>query len=147
MFCGRWNPAGVFGALHLTCDVRVAAANTRARFAHRAVKLFDLRAEARPQLVLVDVASVSVVDAVSADAIADLGFAASFPYEIPWPPCQAIASTAYDLGYAGVTSRSNAEVTATSYTGNELALFENRFEVSVLAREAFEGWYPDPIPG
>ena len=75
MFGGRWNPAGVFGALYLTCDVRVAAANTRARFAHRAVKLFDLRAEARPQLVLVDVASVSVLDAVSADAIADLGFA------------------------------------------------------------------------
>jgi RES domain-containing protein len=144
---GRWNPQGEFGALYLNATVNVAAANARAQHSGRAIKLFDLLPEARPELVIFDVPMSDVLDVCTPEGLRALGFADNFPYSAPWPPCQAIAREAHAAGIAGVAARSNAEVMPSTFVGEELALFE---EVSVgppKARQRFDKWYPDPIPG
>jgi RES domain-containing protein len=144
---GRWNPPGEFGALYLNGSIRVAAANARARFEHRAVKLFDLTAEFRPQLVTFDLPPVELVDAASDEGIADLGLPPNFPYGVPWEPCQSIAREARETQLDGVTSRSNAEATPTFTVGEEVALFASGRVLKPLERRSFADWYPDPIPG
>jgi RES domain-containing protein len=144
---GRWNPASEFGALYLNATVHVAAANARSRHAGRAIKFFDLLPQARPELVTFDVPTANVLDACTAEGIGALGFAEDFPYGVPWPPCQAVAREAHTAALSGVASRSNAEATATSSVGEELALFEEGVIPAPGARRAFEQWYPDPIPG
>jgi RES domain-containing protein len=144
---GRWNPAGEFGALYLNATVHVAGANARARHAGRAIKLFDLLPEARPELVTFEVPTAEVVDACTPDGITALGFAENFPYGIPWPPCLAIAREAHAAELPGIASRSNAEATATTSVGEELALFEEFVVGAPSARRPFHQWYPDPIPG
>jgi hypothetical protein len=66
--------------------VQVVAANARAQHSGRAIKLFDLLPETRPELVTFDVAMVEVVDACSRDGITALGFSENFPYGVAWPP-------------------------------------------------------------
>jgi RES domain-containing protein len=144
---GRWNPAGEFGALYLCADFAVAAANVRFQFVGRAIKLFDLSPSARPELVTVDIPRLDVVDVVTADGVHALGLPPSYPNGVPWPPCQAIAREAYADGAAGVAARSNAEVTATSWVGEELAVFDTVSGLAQISREVFPVWYPDPIPG
>jgi len=143
---GRWNPPGEFGALYLNANLRVAAANARAQHAGRAIKLFDLHPSARPELVTAEVPQRDVVDAVSPDGVAALGFAESFPFGVSWLPCQAIARAAKADGISGIATRSNAEATATRVVGEELAVFEG-CAVAERARRPFAAWYPDPIPG
>ncbi len=46
---GAGSTPGEFGALYLNATVRVAAANARAQHSGRAIKLFDLLPEARPE--------------------------------------------------------------------------------------------------
>ncbi len=144
---GRWNPAGEFGALYLNATVQVAAANVRARHAGRAIKPFDLLPKARPELVSFEVPMVDVVDACTAAGIAALDFAGSFPYDVGWPPCQEIGRQAHADGLPGVAARSNAEATATTWVGEELALFEKPRVRAARVRRRFAEWYPDPIPG
>ena len=144
---GRWNPAGEFGALYLNATVQVAAANARAQHAGRAIKLFDLLPEARPELITFDVPMTDALDACTPEGLTELGFANNFPYGVTWPPCQAVAREAYSAGIAGVASRSNAEVTATTFVGEELALFEHIIIGPPQNRRRFVEWYPDPIPG
>jgi RES domain-containing protein len=144
---GRWNPAGEFGALYLNATVQVAAANARAQHAGRAIKLFDLLPEARPELVTFEVGMVDVLDACTAAGVAALGFAGDFPYGVSWPACQAIGREAHADALAGVAARSNAEATQTAWVGEELALFEEVVVGAARARRRFEEWYPDPIPG
>jgi RES domain-containing protein len=146
-FGGRWNPAGEFGALYLNANVQVAAANARAQHAGRAIKLFDLLPEARPELVTFDVRAVNALDACTPEGIAALGFPRSFPYRVPWTPCQASAREAHASGLAGVAARSQAEATATAFVGEELALFEEFAVLEPSDRSKFNDWYPDPIPG
>ena len=144
---GRWNPPGEFGALYLNATVQVAAANARAQHAGRAIKLFDLLPEARPELVTFDVPMTNALDACTPEGLTELGFVNNFPYGVTWPPCQAVAREAYSAGIAGVASRSNAEVTATTFVGEELALFEHIIIGPPQNRRRFVEWYPDPIPG
>jgi RES domain-containing protein len=144
---GRWNPAGEFGALYLNATIQVAAANARERHAGRAIKLFDLLPEARPELVTFEILMVDVLDACTPDGIAVLGFAENFPYGILWEPCQMIASEAHAAALAGVAARSNAEATASASVGEELALFEHVVVGPPQQRRRFHEWYPDPIPG
>ena len=144
---GRWNPPGEFGALYLNANVRVAAANARARHAGRAIKLFDLLPEARPELVTFHIPMADVVDASTGEGIVALGFAENFPYGVAWAPCQSIAREAHAAAIAGVGARSNAEATATTYVGEELALFEEFVLDAPAPRRPFHEWYPDPIPG
>jgi RES domain-containing protein len=144
---GRWNPAGEFGSLYLNATIQVAAANARAQHSGRAIKLFDLLPEARPELVTFEVLMVDVVDACTSAGIAALGFAENFPYGVAWPPCQAIGREAHVDALAGVAARSNAEATETGSVGEELALFEEVVVEPSRARRRFDEWYPDPIPG
>jgi RES domain-containing protein len=144
---GRWNPPGEFGALYLNATVAVAAANARAQHAGRALKLFDLLPGARPELVTFTVPTTEALDACTPDGIAALGFAANFPYGVSWPPCQQIGRKAHKAGLAGVAARSNAEATATTFIGEELALFEEFAALKPRRRSKFSNWYPDPIPG
>lgn len=51
------------------------------------VTLDDLAASVLPQLQHYDVVATDVVDAVSSIAISGLGLAATYPWEIPHPPC------------------------------------------------------------
>ena len=143
---GRWNPAGEFGALYLNATMKVAAANARAQHSGRAIKLFDLLQEARPELVTFEVPMVDACDAVTPNGVAALSFAHNFPYGIPWSSCQAVARKAHAAGLSGVAARSNAEVTETAFVGEELALFEE-IVVEPQARCKFHEWYPDPVPG
>lgn len=143
---GRWNPSGAFGALYLCATVAVAAANARHQFAGRAIKLFDLQPVARPQLVAVNVPRQAFVDAITAEGVEALELPQEFPFGVPWPPCQAIARNAYDDGLPGVAARSNAEATATSWIGEELAAFDTMSALNEESREPFEEWYPDAIP-
>jgi RES domain-containing protein len=144
---GRWNPVGEFGALYLNATTQVAAANARSQHSGRAIKLFDLLPEARPELVTFDISIVEVVDACTQHGIAALGFAKNFPYGVRWPPCQAIAREVHATALAGVAARSNAEATASWSVGEELALFEEVVVAAPRARRRFHEWYPDPIPG
>lgn len=79
---GRWNPPGEFGALYLNVDVHVAAAKARAQHAGRAIKLFDLVPEARPELVTFDVPWVEALDACTQKGVAVLGFTDDFTYKV-----------------------------------------------------------------
>ena len=144
---GRWNPAGEFGALYLNATIKVAAANARARHAGRAIKLFDLLPEARPQLVTFEISRVRVLDACTSLGLSMIGFAHNFPYGVGWAPCQAIAREARAADLSGVASRSSAEVTETASVGEELAVFERLDVGRPSARLPFQEWYPDPIPG
>jgi RES domain-containing protein len=144
---GRWNPRAAFGALYLCANSSVAGANARQQHAGRAIKLFDLLPDARPELVTIEVPRLDVVDAVSASGISALGLPATYPYEVPWPPCQTIARDAHADGIAGIAARSNAEATSTSWVGEELAVFDSVTDLAIVSREAFAQWYPDPIPG
>lgn len=142
----RWNPPGEFGALYLCATIAVAAANARYQFVGRAVKLFDLLPAARPELVTVDVPNLDVVDVVTVSGVAAVGLPPSYPYGVPWPPCQAIARDAYSDGVAGVAARSNAEATASSCVGEELAVFDSFTGLVPASRVEFALWYPDPMP-
>ena len=143
----RWNPAGEFGALYLNATIHVAAANARAQHAGRAIKLFDLLPEARPELVTFEVPMVDVLDACTAEGVAALGFADDFPWAVSWPACQAVGREARAGALAGVAARSNAEATRTAWVGEELALFEEVVVDPPTARRRFDEWYPAPIPG
>lgn len=143
----RWNPPTEFGALYLCATRAVAAANARFQFVGRAIKLFDLLPGARPELVTVDIPRLDVVDVVTADGVQAIGLPANYPWRVPWPPCQANAREAYANRIAGVAARSNAEATATSWIGEELAAFDGVTGLAHVSREAFALWYPDPIPG
>ncbi len=144
---GRWNPYLEFGALYLNATLQVAAANARAQHAGRAIKLFDLLPQARPQLVTLKIKDVEVLDVATPKGLAALGLPVNFPFDVPWPPCQEIARTAHSAELSGVAARSAAEVTATTSVGEELALFEHVSPGPLLSRQPFEDWYPDPIAG
>jgi RES domain-containing protein len=144
---GRWNPPGEFGALYLNATIQVAAANARAQHSGRAIKLFDLLPEARPQVVTFNVPMTDFVDACTSEGIQELQFPENFPFGVSWRPCQAIAREAFANGVAGVAARSNAEASATTFAGEELACFDQRVACSAKNRLRFDEWYPDPIPG
>lgn len=144
---GRWNPSGEFGALHLNANTRVAAANARARHSGRAIDLFDLLPQARPDLVELEIPTLDVVDACSTRGITALGFDERFPHGVACPACQAIARAAHSTGLPGVAARSNAEASSTAFPGEELALFEEVAIGPPRARLAFKDWYSGPIPG
>lgn len=143
---GRWNPPGAFGALYLCASVAVAAANARAGHADRAIKLFDLLPDARPMLARFDIPPHRALDVITPAGIAGLALPERTPFGVPWSACQPVAAAAYAAGLDSLAAWSNAEATATSFVGEELAIFDrHRFEER--DRVPFDAWYPDPIPG
>jgi RES domain-containing protein len=143
---GRWNPPGEFGALYLNATIRVAAAQARQQHVGRAIGLFDLLPDRRPQLATFDVPTSRVVDVVSARAVARLELSADYPIGVPWNVCREIARRAYRSGLAGIAARSNAESRPGDVVGEELAYFDSQPRLRELSRLAFADWYPDPYP-
>jgi len=144
---GRWTPVGEFGALYLNATVDVAAANARHQHRDRAIKLFDLRVEARPRLITVFVPNHDVIDVVTDDGIRELGLPTSYPCDVPHELCHPIARDAYANGDPGIACRSNAEAMQGFWVGEELALFERALPVEEVGRRrAFSEWYPDVVP-
>ena len=133
-FGARWNPPGAFGALYLNATVEVAAANARRNFAGEIATVYDLRPEQRPNLV---------EDAVTAAGLRTLRLPASYPLGVSHRRCQNIARRAYDAKMAGIACRSDTNATTTSYTGEELAIFD-RFSQRARQRRRlrFAAWYP-----
>lgn len=141
---GRWNPPGRFGALYLNATVTVAAAQARHQHLGRAIGLFDLRPERRPELATVDVPAVLVVDVVTAPAIKQLHLPPTYPLGVGWDHCRRIARHAYGT-LAGVAARSAAEARPDGVVGEELAVFDT-LPLAVAALVPFAKWYPDPQP-
>ncbi len=141
---GRWNPKDEFGALYLSATREVAAAQARHQHVGRAIKLFDLCPERRPELAWLLVPRMVAVDAVTDDGILALGLPATYPLGVAWPACQAIARRAYPA-YRGVAARSAAEARPGFIVGKELAVFDT-LRLNAIKREPFSSWYPDPIP-
>jgi RES domain-containing protein len=144
---GRWNSSGSFGALYLSATVEVAAANAREWHRDRAIKLFDLRPDRRPQLESFRVSERRFVDAVSDDGIAGLKMPKSYPFGVDWKQCQPIGKRAYEAGLPGVACRSAAEARLDSWLGEELALFDSAPRAQrVGRRRRFDEWYRDIVP-
>jgi RES domain-containing protein len=143
---GRWNPTDEFGALYLNATAAVAAARARQQHVGRAIGLFDLRPERRPQLATFDVPMSAVVDAVTTAGSAALGLASEAPIGVSPEECWPASRAAYNRGLAGVGCRSAAEARAGSFVGEELAYFDSQPALTVLILRPFAQWYPDQIP-
>lgn len=144
---GRWTPPGEFGALYLCATIDVAAANARAQHRNRAIKLFDLRPQARPSLVMVNVPENRFLDVITDAGIAALRLPHAYPFGVAYERCWPIARRAYEEHIAGVACRSNAEATSTFWVGKELALFDYSLPVRRVGKiKPFAQWYPDAIP-
>lgn len=144
---GRWTPRGEFGGLYLNATIAVAAANARHQHRRRAIGLFDLRSEARPHLIEIYVPKRDCVDVVTDEGIAAAGLPGGFPNKVPHSICHSVARQAYANAIEGVASRSAAEVTATSWVGEELTVFD-RAASGIVERSTakFTDWYPDAQP-
>ncbi|HMD03481.1 MAG TPA: RES domain-containing protein [Candidatus Baltobacteraceae bacterium] len=146
---GRWNPPGEFGALYLNATIAVAAANARRNFEGEIATLYDLQPEQRPDLVTVDVGEALFVDVVTPQGIRSLRLPASFPESVSHERCHVIGRRAYESRrFNGIAYRSNAEATATSFVGEELAVFDRSTAlVRKRRRSAFARWYPTEREG
>ncbi len=144
----RWNPPGEFGALYLNRNLEVAAANARKQHARRAIGLFDLKPEKRPSLLQVSVSESRVLDAVTVAGVAALRLPKSYPLGVSVERCWPIARRAYDdAKLSGVSYRSAAECTETSWLGEELAWFDRSPRLRENGpRRPFNAWYPDVYP-
>ena len=88
-----------------------------------------------------------VVDVVSTEGITELELPDCYPFDVPHAQCHPIARAAYANRTAGITCRSNAEATKTTWIGEALALFDHVLPVPELsARQKFSAWYPDADP-
>jgi hypothetical protein len=114
----------------------------------RAIGLFDLKPEQRPQLLRVSVLAGPVLDVVGGASIAALGLPAHYPFGVSREQCWPIARNAYEqTTILGVACRSNAESTASAWIGEELAWFDRAPVVSKLGKaQTFDRWYPDVRP-
>ena len=143
----RWNPRGAFGALYLCATVEVAAANGRNQHSGRAIGLFSLRPERRPQLQRFDVAAERFADIVSVKGVEAAGLPPEFPYNVGWSRCQPVGQAAHDAGLPGIACRSAAECTRTSWLGEELAVFDSAPRPKAVGKpKRFAEWYPDLVP-
>ena len=145
---GRWNQPdrpgqSGFGALYLNATFEVARANAvrhiQSQFGPQ-VTFDDFVRSALPQLQYYDVVQTDFVDLVNRGAVEALGLPATYPREIPHPPCQEIAATAYATDEQGLAVLSAVE---TNDTNEELVIFDR--EVNKIAakrqRVDFETWY------
>jgi RES domain-containing protein len=131
---GRWNPPGL-AALYLNKTREAALANARRAVLERwGFSLEDVRPEALPDLQYVDVAaSGRYLDAITPKGIAELGLPATFPTDIPHPPCQGLGLAADRADLDGV-----AALSAVAPTQEELVVFERgMFRVARGPRVAF----------
>ena len=123
---GRWNAPGEFGVLYLNATVAVAAGNARRAYEGEIATLFDLLPEQRPDLQLVTVASMRVVDAVTDGGLRALRLPASYPVGASWAACRRIGARAHAAGEHGIACRSADATDRTNEVveGEELAVFD-----------------------
>lgn len=143
---GRWNPpdAGArpgFGALYLNATLDGARENARRLIRvlfGSVVTIDDLNPAALPDLQHLEIAEADFLDAVSPAGIAALGLAATYPIEIPHPPCQGIAAAAYAEGANGV-----AALSAVAPAEEELVIFDRAVPLlaQMRTRQTFEDWF------
>jgi RES domain-containing protein len=142
---GRWNPAGSFGVLYLCATIGVAAGNARRVYESEIATLFDLLPEQRPDLQLVTVAQLRVVDAATNEGLRSLRLPVTYPIGASRARCQAIGKRSYEHGEYGIACRS-ADVTDRTYIvieGEELVVFDRAVQyVTRLERVPFAQWYP-----
>jgi RES domain-containing protein len=144
---GRWNAPGSFGVLHLNATIAVAAANARRNYDGEIATLFDLRPEHRPDLQLVDVQLATFVDVVTPAGVRAVRLPAAFPYGVQHDPCRRIGARAYAARENGIATRSNADATATTFVGEELAAFDTALALARrMERLPFARWYPVETP-
>jgi RES domain-containing protein len=142
---GRWNPAGTFGVLYLCATISVAAGNARRAYEGEIATLFDLRPEHRPDLQVVTVTPIRVVDAVTDAGLRSLRLPAAYPAGASWARCQAIGKRAYEHGENGIACRSADAATRPNapVEGEELVVFDRAVRsVRRLERVPFAQWYP-----
>ena len=95
-----------------------------------------------PDLLEVSLRRTQFVDAVSSVGSRALRLPATYPYSVDWKICQSIGKRMYDAGERGITCRSAAEATVSSWPGEELALFDCQLAlVEEKQRLSFERWY------
>lgn len=142
---GRWNPPQGFGIVYLCADVATARANVARLYFGLPYGPEDLDPESAPQLVEVDIARESYVDAVSAAGLRALDLPTSYPLAgdgttVPHAVCQPIGQRLYEDRELGIAARSAAPGAA---HGRELAWFAQpgRQPLTVAARRPFETWF------
>jgi RES domain-containing protein len=147
---GRWNAPGSFGVLYLNATVAVAAGNARRAYEGEIATLFDLLPEQRPDLQLVTVSPMRVVDATTDAGLRSLRLPASYPAGATWDACRRIGARAYTAEENGIACRSaNAtERTNEIVEGEELVVFDTALGfVSRAERVPFVQWYPVEVEG
>lgn len=142
---GRWNPPQSFGVVYLCTDVATARANVARLYVGLPYGPEDLEPDRAPQLVEVEIASESYVDAVSAVGLRALQLPLSYPVDadgttVPHGVCQPIGQRLYDEGELGIAARSAAPGVA---HGWELAWFAQPGRSPLVAemRRPFESWF------
>jgi RES domain-containing protein len=142
---GRWNPPGSFGVLYLCTTISVAAGNARRAYDGEIATLFDLLPEQRPDLQIVTITPIRVVDAASDAGLRSLRLPLTYPIATPWRRCQVIGKRAYERGENGIACRS-ADATGRAnidVEGEELVVFDRTVRyVTLLERVPFAQWYP-----
>jgi hypothetical protein len=141
---GRWNPPGIFGALYLNRDVRMALLQVQHKLADYPYDVEDLDPSEQHDLVEVQVGDCDPLDCVTADGLQAVGLTDHFPLDdddpLPHWICQEIAVAAYQENLPGVACRS-AATDATS-TDEELAVFDHEVGlVTQTGRRPFSDWY------
>lgn len=146
---GRWNPSGAFGVLYLCRSLAVAAANARQNFVGEIHSLYDLKPQFRPVVVEFTIARTpqrSFVDAVTESGLSAVGLPASYPFsgkaKVSYNACRQVGVAAYAALERGIACRSAAEATPTSWSGEELALFDRSQALARRRRRRpFADWY------
>ncbi len=142
---GRWNPAGSFGVLYLCATIAVAAGNARRAYEGEIATLFDLLPEHRPDLQVVRVKTIRVVDAATEAGLRSLRLPPKYPRGASWSRCQAIGKRMHELGENGIACRTADATSRTdsAIEGEELVLFDRAVRaVTRLKRLPFVQWYP-----
>lgn len=142
---GRWNPPGSFGVLYLCATIAVAAGNARRAYEGEIATLFDLLPGKRPDLQIVSVRSIHVIDAASEVGLRSLRLPLTYPTGVSWVRCRTIGVRAYGRGEYGITCRSADATDRTSIIieGEELVVFDRALRyVTRLERIPFTQWYP-----
>jgi RES domain-containing protein len=134
---GRWNAVGV-AALYLNANDRAALANARRLVAaFWSATLEDVRPDRLPDLLRVNVAPGTFLDAVTAAGIAELGFGPAYPAAAPRSQCQESGAVAREAGLDGV-----AALSAVAPSEEELAIWGERVLALVTPGERlrFSRW-------
>ncbi|WP_165492132.1 RES domain-containing protein [Egibacter rhizosphaerae] len=143
-FGGRWTPVGGEPTLYLCADAPTAWRIVTARLASSPVNVEDVRDEAGPDLVDVELAPpVTAIDAASNEGLVAAGLPTSYPLDgvdgdvVGHTDCRPVGAAAAADEFDGVYARSAA---TRDGRGRELAWFPKRRAARLRARSPFTVW-------